>query len=239
MNSISGLYSIRASFFPVYSFVLVDGKDVVLIDSGFWGSMGKIEALLALMDFDWTNVRALILTHGHIDHTANARKIVNQSECKVYSHRLENSHIQGAYHYPKANRWCDRLESLGRRMAKYVPVTPDIYMQDGDILPFWGGLRVVHLPGHTNGHCGFYSRKNDLLFCGDLLTNFIRPRVSPEFLCTAPWFLRDSFDKVAELNPCGMLCSHSYSTNPLVNRKAFDHLYARIQQGKIKLPRNI
>ena len=52
------------------------------------------------------------------------------------------------------------------------PAIIDVPIADGDELPFWGGLRVVHLPGHTLGHCGFYSKAHDLLFSGDLFASY-------------------------------------------------------------------
>ena len=60
--------------------------------------------------------------------------------------------------------WCGRLERVGYGVLRYRPAQIDRCISDGDELPFWGGLRVVHLPGHTEGHCGFYSARHDLLF---------------------------------------------------------------------------
>ena len=236
VNPLLGLYHIRAFGYSCY--LLVDGDEAVLIDTGMWGSVRKIEALLELLDFEWLNLKAILLTHGHIDHACNAHTIASLSECKVYIHRLEHAHLRGEYHYSKANRWCARGEALLRRFTHYTPATPDIYFQDQDHLPFWGGLRVIHLPGHTTGHCGFYSEKHDILFAGDLFTYFLRPSLPPRSFCTAPWFLRESFDKVAALDPSGILCAHSWHPNPEQTRKGFDSLYRRICRGSICLPEN-
>ena len=35
--------------------------------------------------------------------------------------------------------------------------------------PVWGGLRVVHLPGHTLGHIAYHFEEEDIVFCGDTL----------------------------------------------------------------------
>ena len=49
------------------------------------------------------------------------------------------------------------------------------------------GLRVVHLPGHTLGHCGFYSRAHDLLFSGDLFASyFFNVHLPTRILNSAP-----------------------------------------------------
>ena len=39
-------------------------------------------------------------------------------------------------------------------------------------------LRVIHLPGHTQGHCGFYSQRFSLLFTGDLFASYPGWRIS-------------------------------------------------------------
>src|SRR5207248_8153 len=68
----------------------------------------------------------------------------------------------------------------------YRPVKIDVAIADGDVLPLWGGLRVVHLPGHTLGHCGFYSVRHDLLFSGDLWVRFMmRTQMSPRVFSDA------------------------------------------------------
>lgn len=35
-----------------------------------------------------------------------------------------------------------------------------------------GGLRAVHLPGHTAGHTGYFCESRRLLFCGDLFASY-------------------------------------------------------------------
>lgn len=42
---------------------------------------------------------------------------------------------------------------------------------------------MIPLPGHTLGHSGLLSRKNDLLFAGDLFSNYFgRPEPPPRWL---------------------------------------------------------
>ena len=72
------------------------------------------------------------------------------------AHPLEQQHIDGTYPYAGLNAWCGRLERAVFRTGRSAAI--DVPIADGDELPFWGGLRVVHLPGHTPGHCGFSAR---------------------------------------------------------------------------------
>ena len=42
-------------------------------------------------------------------------------------------------------------------------------IEDGDVLPMLGGLRVIHTPGHTPGSVCLYGARDRVLFVGDTL----------------------------------------------------------------------
>src|SRR6185503_14618350 len=91
----------------------------------------------------------------------------------IYAHPAEQAHIDGKFPYAGSAWVCDTLERAGRALLRVgAPAKIDVPIADGDELPFWGGLRVVHLPGHTVGHCGFHSARHDVLFSGDLWVRF-------------------------------------------------------------------
>ena len=50
-------------------------------------------------------------------------------------------------------------------------------VEDGQVLPILGGLRVVHTPGHTPGSICLYAERLKLLFVGDTL-QVIRGKVT-------------------------------------------------------------
>ena len=54
--------------------------------------------------------------------------------------------------------------------AAMTPEPPAVQpIEDGDVLPVLGGLRVVHTPGHTPGSVCLYGARDRVLFVGDNL----------------------------------------------------------------------
>ncbi len=160
--------------------VLVDADGAVLLDTGFPGDLARIRRALAAAGVGPRDVRAILLTHGHLDHAGNAAALRRETGAPIYAHPLEQAHLDGKFRYRGLAWICGALEAAGRALTRYEPAAIDVPLADGDVLPFWGGLRVVHLPGHTLGHCGFYSARHGLLFSGDLWVRFMmRTQMSP------------------------------------------------------------
>jgi glyoxylase-like metal-dependent hydrolase (beta-lactamase superfamily II) len=68
--------------------------------------------------------------------------------------------------------WRDvaRKPSRGRVFAAMTPEPPSVQLiEDGDVLPLLGGLRVVHTPGHTPGSVCLYGARDRIVFVGDNL----------------------------------------------------------------------
>lgn len=117
-------------------------------------------------------MRAILLTHGHLEH-AGAAALRTRTGAPLHAHPLDAAHLEARHPYRGATRVCGALEAAGRWILGYEPPPIDAPLADGDVLPVWGGLRVVHLPGHTVGHCGFHSLRHDFLFNGDLWVRFL------------------------------------------------------------------
>ena len=76
-------------------------------------------------------------------------------------------------------------------------------------LPYWGGLRVIYLPGHTEGHCGFYSERFNLLFSGDLFASYwFSTHLPPFFLNSCPEKMEASLHRVKALAPHYIIPNH-------------------------------
>lgn len=227
-----GIYTIRGVMGVCH--LLVDDSGAVLLDTGLVGELWLIQWRLQRLGLKPRDVKAILLTHGHIDHAGNLAWAKAWTGAPVYAHPLEQAHIDGTYPYAGVNVWCGRLERAGRAVLRVGrPTAIDVPFVDGDELPFWGGLRVVHLPGHTLGHCGFYSQRRDLLFSGDLFASyFFNVHLPVPILNSAPELIPASLEKARRLNPRLMVPQHYDVLDGVLHRRRFDRLVAKRLRGE-------
>jgi hydroxyacylglutathione hydrolase len=131
------------------------GDAAVVIDSGE-GAGPIIKDRLSALGL---RLEALLLTHGHIDHTWGAADVADAAGVPAYIHPADRYMLD------------DPGAALGRMgMGKMEVATPaDVRdLADGDRFTF-GDLEITthHTPGHTPGHCVFVT--NGILFSGDLI----------------------------------------------------------------------
>ena len=106
---------------------------------------------------------ALLITHGHVDHTGGAGAIARDYSVSAYLH-------------PDDDWLAQAPESQLRALFGMVPAgdyrPPETFtaLADGEVLDLAGmELEVLHTPGHTPGHCCFLLRDEGILFSGDQL----------------------------------------------------------------------
>ena len=206
--------------------LLVEGARCVMIDTGLVGEPILIRRLVRKLGFTPQSMKAILLTHGHLDHAGNLAWLKRWIGAKVYAHPDEQAHVDGTYPYPGVTKWCGRLEAAGRLLFRYRPAAIDELLCDGQELPFWSGLRVVHLPGHTIGHCGFYSAKHDVLFSGDMFASyFFNVHKPPAILNSVPELFPASVEKIRRLNPRWIVPSHYDYLDGELHHRRFAKVY--------------
>ena len=207
-------------------FLLHDGDNSVMIDTGLVGETLLIRRLFRRLDLAPQSLKAILLTHGHLDHAGNLARLKQWTGAKIFAHPIEQAHIDGTYPYQGVNRWCGRLEAAGRKVFGYHSAKIDEFIADGQTLPFWGGLQAVHLPGHTLGHCGFFSTKYNLLFSGDMMASYFFNAHRPwAILNSAPELLAESAEKIRRLKPRWLLPCHFDFLDGDLHRRRFAKLY--------------
>ncbi len=206
----------------------VSRREAVLIDTGLRAELPRLAAILKDIGLIWRDIKALFLTHGHLDHTGNLARLKELTGAPVLAHPLEQTHIDGTFPYHGPSRLCGLMEAVGRRAFRYRAVPIDIPLVSGAELPYWGGLKVIHLPGHTEGHCGFYSQRFDFLFSGDLFASYwFSVHLPPPFLNSCPEKFGASLQQVKTLAPRYIIPNHYSGLDGELQRKRFDRLVSR------------
>jgi glyoxylase-like metal-dependent hydrolase (beta-lactamase superfamily II) len=181
LNSIVRMLQVQVSFMPisVHPVVLLDADGATLIDSAYPGQYPAFVRALEEVGLRPCDLRRVILTHQDLDHLGIMHELIADcgGQLDIYAHPLDRPHIEGSRPYLKITpeRIATRLGNTPpeRRAAvsalyDMVPNFPVTHLlQDGDVLPFHGGIRVIHTPGHTPGHLCLYLAGERTLIPGD------------------------------------------------------------------------
>jgi glyoxylase-like metal-dependent hydrolase (beta-lactamase superfamily II) len=168
----------------VHFFVLEQDGEVTLIDAGLSGYRDTLEPALAEMGRSVVDVKAIVLTHADPDHVGFADQLHDQHGTPVYIHRADSERARLGKTKQSEGSPIDMLKMLRYRHtrralrhmitmggAKQAKLPDVIAFDDGDELDVPGRLRVVHTPGHTDGHCVLYAESENALFVGDAINN--------------------------------------------------------------------
>ena len=174
-----GVFQVRAIGARVT--VLVENGEALLVDAGLRGSSGTILQGLETLGLFPEQIRRVVITHAHPDHSGGLGRLVAGREVSVAVHRLEADIIAGTAPPPSPlqNGLIGKMTQpvVSRLMGSSVPV--DDRLEDGDIIPFGTEVRVVHLPGHTEGSIALHLPYKGTIIVGDALQYKFARRLGP------------------------------------------------------------
>lgn len=105
-------------------------------------------------------IDALLLTHGHFDHVADAAAIQRRHGCAVYFHADTTPMVMERDFF---RRWNFALEVEPLRAAGVL------LAETADFEVAGVRLSVLEVPGHCPGSLGFYLVEDGVFFGGDVL----------------------------------------------------------------------
>lgn len=193
----------------------------VLVDAGLPGMAPAVEQALAAEGVSLSQLRAILLTHHDLDHIGALPDLVAASCAEVLASADEIPYIAGGRRGQKLPP-LDRVEAALADMpearretmravmtAPPRPVPVSRALQDGEILPFSGGVQVILTPGHTAGHTSFFLTRSRVLLAGDALTAGAGQLHGPMAQATADLpAAHASVRRLAGLEPSAILCYH-------------------------------
>jgi glyoxylase-like metal-dependent hydrolase (beta-lactamase superfamily II) len=194
--------------------LVTDGDGVLLIDAGFPGSRDDVLDSLRQLGFGIDDVRAILLTHAHIDHFGSAIWFAKTHGTQVYCHADEVGHAKREYleqaspvdvmlraWQPRWLKWSVAITRKGAMVRGGIPSAQALTEEVAAGLP--GAPMSIPTPGHTGGHCSFVV--DGVLVSGDALVTGhpLVPRRGPQLLPDV--FNHDQDGCVRSLAALGML----------------------------------
>jgi len=137
-------------------YLVISEDEAVVIDPGDEASYLSEKILSCKV-----KVKAILATHGHFDHVLGASELKLNFKAPFMMNKkdlflLKKSRESALY-------WTGVDYQLN-------PAEPDGFLKQKDKIEFGKEyLEVIETPGHTPGGISFYSKKNNLLFSGDII----------------------------------------------------------------------
>ena len=167
------VWGLKTIFVNLYFVANPDGS-WVLVDTGVKGCAQQIQQAADEIFGENSVPKAILLTHGHFDHTGAVKELAEQWQVPVYAHALEFPYLTGMSAYPPPD------SSVGGGAMAYLsfiypkkPINIHQYLvllpADGSV-PGLEGWHWVFTPGHSPGHVSFFREEDRVLLAGDAFT---------------------------------------------------------------------
>jgi len=170
-----GIY-LLGGLHPSAAYVVETSDGLVLVDSGLESDASLFKSQMALLGFDWRQVRAVLLTHAHLDHSGGAEYLRAATGAKVYAGEGDAGVLRaGGPH----EAFFSTFTLPGGQLH---PTTIDVALKGGESIAF-GDVRIRALatPGHTPGSICYLLERPGLraLFAGDVISMLRGDEKSP------------------------------------------------------------
>jgi glyoxylase-like metal-dependent hydrolase (beta-lactamase superfamily II) len=223
LNEIApGVAGLTLTIANVY-FVGRPGAAWVLIDTALRGKARQIREAAEARFGPGAKPEAILLTHGHGDHSGSALDLAREWDVPICVHPLELPYLTGERPYPAADLTVGGFMCL---LARVMPARP-VHLADrvkpfeaGREAPGLPGWELAHTPGHSPGHVAFFRREDGVLISGDAvvtanLDSFFdvltrKQQISrPPAPFTPDWAAaRESVRQLAALRPITLASGH-------------------------------
>jgi glyoxylase-like metal-dependent hydrolase (beta-lactamase superfamily II) len=227
---------VRVSAHIANCYLIGTRDEWVLIDTGTEGSANRILEIAEQSFGKDTRPQAIVLTHGHFDHSGSAGELADLWDLPILAHRLEMPYLTGKSKYPPPD------PTVGGFMAQLVRFFPNKAYDYGDRVQEledeleaigMRGWELIETPGHSPGHVSFFRDEDGVLLAGDAFATIDqrsaykmmtkKPEVSlPPNYYTCDWSAaHESVKELAGLRPRVIGAGHG---EPMSGREAREGL---------------
>ncbi len=168
----------------------IDESPKTIIDTG----IKTEESLLALnrglreIGYELRSLERILITHGHIDHYGQAKRIFYISGAPIHIHSKEYGRIRSFIHSFGFLRSILLRNGIPESMIRDIihqfqsaqimgdSLDEAFFLKDGDRIDFKSmNLEVIECPGHSPGMLCFFWPEKKILFSGDHILKEITP----------------------------------------------------------------
>ena len=163
--------------------VLLVDEQIAVVDTGISGNGEAIVSYIKSIGRSPSDLRWILVTHFHFDHSGSAAELHDLTDAEVVAHKNETETgpdgklllIKGdeGEAPPIWYRWAQRGVGPARVRREIHDTFVDTTVDDGDVIPILGGMRIIHTPGHTPGSICPILEGPQVLFLGDSVLNNI------------------------------------------------------------------
>ena len=212
----------------IHPTIMWDDKNMMLVDAGYSGQYDAVRDACINEGIHFENINKIIITHQDLDHFGGLPEILEASRHKieVMAHENDKPYIQGEKPLVRLNSNFlnsmpeDRREMVKQMFKNFEPVDVDTTLDDNQELPFFGGIKIIHTPGHTPGHLCLYHKMSKTLIVGDAMNIMDGKLVGPrkEILEEGDYEIAmDSLKKLLNFDVSNIVTYHGgiYTDKPL------------------------
>jgi glyoxylase-like metal-dependent hydrolase (beta-lactamase superfamily II) len=188
---------------------------VALIDPGPSSTLPALRGGLEQAGVSFEDVRALVLTHIHLDHAGATGTLVREHpHLRVYVHERGAPHMidPGRLLASAARLYGDDMERLWGEVRP-VPQAAIVALRGEERISVGGrDLEVAYTPGHASHHVSYFSGDARIAFVGDtagirLIPNgFILPPTPPPDIDLERWHA--SLSRIGRWRPETLFVTH-------------------------------
>ncbi len=148
------------------SYLIRTDEGLILIDAGPIDLVDTLIDRITSLGFDVEEIKIILNTHAHGDHTGGNNNIVEISNALTYINEYDAEAIELSNDIANCGVFCG---------SPIEETKVDFRFSDGDTIRLGDKtLEVIHVPGHTPGNSMVYSNVKgvNVLFSGDtIITN--------------------------------------------------------------------
>jgi glyoxylase-like metal-dependent hydrolase (beta-lactamase superfamily II) len=202
----------------VQAYAVRQGSGVCLVDTTTAGQADEIlRSLSDELGVRELSLHAIVLTHGHADHTGSAAALAEATGARVLGPAAEANVIQGVEDQlpPQLEDWeVPIFEQVMPHVPAAPPVQLDELLSSGDSLDWDLRPEVVGAPGHTSGQIALWFPAERVLIAGDAVASH-EGTPMPGVFNVDPVQAKRTFAALARLDPTIACFGHG---EPLLDR---------------------